>query len=103
MIILIILLDYKSEIITATGCPFPGVYGENFSIPCPHNCHIVEGTCLGCLPGYRGVTCNDGNEKKKQLALSIRIISYLQIRKVKNQFSDLLLFKVHSVSTTRIT
>ena len=68
--------------ITVTGCPSPGVYGENCSVPCPQNCqeghcHIVEGTCLGCIPGYRGVTCNDGNEKK-QRALSINTICYLQ-------------------------
>ena len=48
-----------------TGCSSPGVYGANCSISCPHNCqkghcNIVEGTCLGCLPGYRGVTCNEG-------------------------------------------
>nr|XP_022307734.1 uncharacterized protein LOC111113736 [Crassostrea virginica] len=46
------------------GCSSPGVYGANCSIICPHNCqeghcNIVEGTCLGCLPGYRGVTCNE--------------------------------------------
>nr|XP_022308515.1 multiple epidermal growth factor-like domains protein 10 [Crassostrea virginica] len=46
------------------GCSSPGFYGENCSIPCPRNCqeghcHIVEGNCLDCLPGYRGVTCNN--------------------------------------------
>nr|XP_022306227.1 multiple epidermal growth factor-like domains protein 10 [Crassostrea virginica]XP_022306228.1 multiple epidermal growth factor-like domains protein 10 [Crassostrea virginica] len=41
-------------------CPIPGFYGENCSIPCPQNCHchITEGTCLGCLPGYVGTNCN---------------------------------------------
>ena len=103
MIIWIILLDYKSEIITVTGCPSPGFYGENCSIPCPHNCHchIVEGTCLGCLPGYRGVTCNDGNENNNLLYK--KNICYLQISMLKNQFSDLQLFKVHSINTKRIT
>ena len=52
---------------TVTGCPSPGFYGENCSIPCPQNCqeglcHIVEGSCMGCLPGYRGLKCIDGNE-----------------------------------------
>ena len=53
--------------IVIIGCPSPGFYGDNCSIPCPNNCHdspchIVEGNCLGCLPGYRGLTCIDGNE-----------------------------------------
>ncbi|XP_022305270.2 uncharacterized protein LOC111112174 isoform X2 [Crassostrea virginica] len=56
------------------GCSVPGFYGENCSIPCPRNCqeghcHIVEGNCLGCLPGYRGVKCNkvcDGGMFGKQ-------------------------------------
>ena len=55
-----------TKFITVTGCPSPGFYGEKCSIPCPQNCqeghcHIVEGTCLGCLPGYRGAICNEGN------------------------------------------
>ncbi|XP_022307739.2 uncharacterized protein LOC111113742 [Crassostrea virginica] len=55
------------------GCPSPGFYGEDCSIPCPQNCqdgfcHIVEGTCLGCLPGYRGLRCN---EECKQLTYGL--------------------------------
>ncbi|XP_065924918.1 receptor-type tyrosine-protein phosphatase alpha [Magallana gigas] len=36
------------------GCPTPGYYGENCSIPCPQNCfcHIINGTCLDCVAGY---------------------------------------------------
>nr|XP_034321253.1 multiple epidermal growth factor-like domains protein 10 [Crassostrea gigas] len=46
------------------GCPTPGYYGEDCSFPCPQNCqeghcHIVNGTCLGCVDGYRGTTCNE--------------------------------------------
>ncbi|XP_065925642.1 scavenger receptor class F member 2 isoform X2 [Magallana gigas] len=46
------------------GCPIPGYYGEDCSLPCPQNCqeghcHIVDGTCLGCVPGYKGPTCNE--------------------------------------------
>ncbi|XP_078328344.1 uncharacterized protein LOC111113178 isoform X2 [Crassostrea virginica] len=45
------------------GCPTSGFYGENCSSPCPKNCqerhcHITEGTCLGCLPGYRSLKCD---------------------------------------------
>nr|XP_034322571.1 multiple epidermal growth factor-like domains protein 10 [Crassostrea gigas] len=45
------------------GCPTPGYYGEDCSLPCPQNCqeghcHIVGGTCLGCVPGYIGPTCD---------------------------------------------
>ncbi|XP_078328959.1 uncharacterized protein LOC111115266 isoform X1 [Crassostrea virginica] len=50
------------------GCLSPGLYGENCSIPCPRNCqeghcHIVVGTCLGCLPGYRSFTCDEECEQ----------------------------------------
>uniref|UniRef100_A0A8W8NSY8 EGF-like domain-containing protein n=1 Tax=Magallana gigas TaxID=29159 RepID=A0A8W8NSY8_MAGGI len=42
----------------------PGYYGEDCSLPCPQNCqeghcHIVDGSCLGCVPGYKGPTCNE--------------------------------------------
>ncbi|XP_078327321.1 uncharacterized protein LOC111115469 [Crassostrea virginica] len=43
------------------GCPIPGFYGSNCSIPCPdpncHNCHIEPGTCNGCKRGYQGHQC----------------------------------------------
>ncbi|XP_062610058.1 multiple epidermal growth factor-like domains protein 10 [Saccostrea cucullata] len=44
------------------GCPIPELYGENCNIPCPQNCqerhcNIVDGTCLGCVEGYRGSRC----------------------------------------------
>ncbi|XP_062567724.1 platelet endothelial aggregation receptor 1-like [Saccostrea cucullata] len=46
------------------GCSKTGVYGENCSLPCPANCqdkrcNIVNGTCLGCLPGYMGEMCQE--------------------------------------------
>nr|XP_022307811.1 scavenger receptor class F member 2-like [Crassostrea virginica] len=49
--------------VEALGCPIPGYYGESCSTPCPQNCleghcHITEGTCLGCLPGYNGPRCD---------------------------------------------
>nr|XP_022309513.1 uncharacterized protein LOC111115163 isoform X2 [Crassostrea virginica] len=42
------------------GCPTTGYYGENCSLPCLKNCacHILEGTCMGCLPGYKGPRCS---------------------------------------------
>lgn len=48
------------------GCPTPDYYGEDCSLSCPQNCqesrcNIVNGTCLGCVDGYRGPNCNDGN------------------------------------------
>ncbi|XP_078330338.1 uncharacterized protein LOC111113187 [Crassostrea virginica] len=54
----------------AHGCPTLGYYGENCSLSCPQNCqeglcHITDGTCLGCLPGYKGSKCDtkcDGNK-----------------------------------------
>ena len=42
------------------GC-LPGYYGQNCSLPCPHNCfcHMTHGTCLSCLPGYMGQNCKE--------------------------------------------
>ncbi|XP_052694338.1 uncharacterized protein LOC128172592 [Crassostrea angulata] len=45
------------------GCPVTGYYGEDCSLRCPQNCqeghcHIVDGTCLGCVPGYTGARCD---------------------------------------------
>uniref|UniRef100_K1QC37 Scavenger receptor class F member 2 n=1 Tax=Magallana gigas TaxID=29159 RepID=K1QC37_MAGGI len=53
------------------GCPTPGHYGEDCFLQCPKNCqeghcHIVDGNCLGCIPGYRGPKCNDGDVINKQ-------------------------------------
>nr|XP_022307738.1 uncharacterized protein LOC111113741 [Crassostrea virginica] len=46
------------------GCSSPGFYGEKCSLRCPRNCQeghcdIVEGNCLGCIPGYRSFTCDE--------------------------------------------
>ncbi|XP_078328367.1 uncharacterized protein LOC144623703 isoform X2 [Crassostrea virginica] len=45
------------------GCPTPGFYGESCSMQCPKNCqegrcHILDGTCLGCLSGYIDQICD---------------------------------------------
>ncbi|XP_034321248.2 uncharacterized protein [Magallana gigas] len=45
------------------GCPTPGYYGYNCCLPCPQNCQeghcdIENGTCLGCIPGYKGPQCD---------------------------------------------
>lgn len=39
-------------------------YGEDCFLPCPQNCqeghfHIVDGTCLSCVEGYQGSTCEE--------------------------------------------
>ncbi|XP_078328337.1 receptor-type tyrosine-protein phosphatase kappa-like [Crassostrea virginica] len=52
------------------GCSKLGHYGESCSMPCPQNCqgtscHITDGTCYGCLAGYKGAKCDrecDGNK-----------------------------------------
>nr|XP_022311776.1 multiple epidermal growth factor-like domains protein 10 isoform X2 [Crassostrea virginica] len=48
--------------VTVEGCSKPGVYGMNCDIPCPYNCryktcHIKNGTCFGCVAGYKGRFC----------------------------------------------
>ncbi|XP_061166269.1 receptor-type tyrosine-protein phosphatase epsilon-like [Saccostrea echinata] len=45
------------------GCSNAGKYGENCDVPCPENCqeqgcNINNGECLGCIPGYQGLSCN---------------------------------------------
>ncbi|XP_056002937.1 receptor-type tyrosine-protein phosphatase alpha-like isoform X4 [Ostrea edulis] len=55
------------------GCPKSGVYGENCDKPCSKNCqeshcNIVNGTCLGCIPGYKGSFCDQPcNDNKYDL------------------------------------
>lgn len=48
------------------GCYKSGVYGEKCSNLCPTNCedntcHIQNGTCYVCKPGWTGSTCNTSN------------------------------------------
>ncbi|XP_061170687.1 multiple epidermal growth factor-like domains protein 11 [Saccostrea echinata] len=44
------------------GCSESGLYGTNCTKTCPINCkrqrcNIINGTCLGCVPGYMGELC----------------------------------------------
>ncbi|XP_062605899.1 uncharacterized protein LOC134267698 [Saccostrea cucullata] len=44
------------------GCSTSGVFGKHCNVPCPQNCQeghcdIVNGTCLGCVAGYKGERC----------------------------------------------
>ncbi|XP_062617125.1 protein draper-like isoform X2 [Saccostrea cucullata] len=44
------------------GCSKAGVYGRHCKQKCPANCQeqrcdIINGTCLGCLPGWTGTLC----------------------------------------------
>lgn len=46
-----------------TGCNTVGFYGSNCETPCPKNCedstcHIQNGTCFTCKPGWIGIQCN---------------------------------------------
>ncbi|XP_052694709.1 protein draper-like isoform X1 [Crassostrea angulata] len=45
------------------GCANASVYGKNCDTPCPTNCknntcHIQNGTCFTCIPGWTGHYCN---------------------------------------------
>lgn len=47
------------------GCSTPGVYGGQCNKPCPENCQerrcdSINGTCLGCTPGWMGDSCTTG-------------------------------------------
>nr|XP_034311837.1 receptor-type tyrosine-protein phosphatase epsilon-like isoform X1 [Crassostrea gigas] len=51
--------------VTVTGCSAVGVYGVNCDKACPNNCQegrcdIINGTCLGCTPGWVGEYCTTG-------------------------------------------
>lgn len=59
------LID-KFIFLICLGCSKPGYYGMHCSYPCPKTCqesccNIVDGTCLGCVDGYTGPTCKEGN------------------------------------------
>lgn len=59
----------------STGCPDSSHYGENCSTPCHQNClegrcDVVDGSCLGCIPGYTGSTCDTGCNKYFKKVLS---------------------------------
>lgn len=46
-----------------TGCDNSSLYGSNCDKPCPTNCndgtcHIQNGTCFYCKPGWTGMYCN---------------------------------------------
>lgn len=46
------------------GCSTHGVYGNQCNIPCPSNCkekacHIENGTCFTCEPGWTGTFCTE--------------------------------------------
>ena len=47
------------------GCPEPGFYGSDCSMPCPdlhcRYCHLETGACQGCEPGYHGHNCDLSN------------------------------------------
>lgn len=61
------MLNSMSEwkIIIFEGCNKLGIFGINCDLPCPTNCkenicHIVNGTCFGCKPGWTGILCRTG-------------------------------------------
>lgn len=53
------------SILLFTGCPNASYYGNNCSTSCHQNCldgrcDVMDGTCLGCIQGYTGSTCDTG-------------------------------------------
>lgn len=50
------------------GCHKHNVYGADCNVPCPRNCknntcHIHNGTCLECNPGWTGPFCSNSTIK----------------------------------------
>lgn len=59
------------------GCRNSGVYGNNCEELCPPNCkenvcHIHNGACFGCSPGWLGTTCNT-----RMIDVRIQLLSQL--------------------------
>lgn len=57
------------------GCVNTGFYGSNCNKPCPRNCidntcHIQNGTCFTCKPGFTGVKCIESKMTYRFLCLS---------------------------------
>ncbi|XP_078327600.1 uncharacterized protein LOC144623185 isoform X2 [Crassostrea virginica] len=49
--------------VQVNGCVLPDVYGSHCNKSCPsncrnHTCHIQNGVCSECEPGWTGTTCN---------------------------------------------
>lgn len=47
------------------GCSRQGFYGDNCTLRCPSNCretqcNLITGHCTSCVPGYYGLSCNQG-------------------------------------------
>ena len=83
---------YIFHLFIVLGCPI-GHYGENCSIRCPQNCReghcdIVEGTCLGCSPGYKKSKCNKG-----KLFRFNKIAAMLTYNQIQLFFHDSVVYK----------
>lgn len=60
---ILILVD---NIYVNKGCSTHGFYGNQCNIPCSSNCkekacHIENGTCFTCEPGWTGPFCTESN------------------------------------------
>ncbi|XP_034321050.2 uncharacterized protein [Magallana gigas] len=59
------VMDVLTELceVVVQGCKMPGVYGSKCDNLCPINCkdstcHVENGTCFGCKPGWIGTSCD---------------------------------------------
>jgi hypothetical protein len=60
------------------GCEAPGRYGSDCDLICPthcyeQKCHFVNGSCMGCDPGWTGDFCN----KSRIIVLFNTVILYV--------------------------
>lgn len=66
------------------GCPNPGYYSENCSMPCPSHCvnsrcHVETGQCFECEDGYQGPMCEQCMHCR--LTSSFGIVCLLNVQK----------------------
>lgn len=73
-----------------TGCK-SGVYGEHCNKTCPDNCQenrcdIINGTCVGCNPGWNGTYCHTRNTNHILIYFEFNYITTVSIKHVETLY-----------------
>lgn len=86
------------------GCHKHNVYGADCNVPCPRNCknntcHIHNGTCLECNPGWKGPFCSNSTIKAifKLWPYDDQKIFFLNLQIIQTKYTWMIIFYVISV------